>query len=511
MNLVDGRSVKVPLRRDCDVVVVGSGPAGSAVARTCARAGAKVVVVEAGHRYFPHEFAPDSFTAMAQLYRDMGATVTLGRAPLPYLQGQAVGGTSVVNGAISWRLPHDVYLNWLAGDPAIEQAWPWQRLEQVTDDLIAELHIAPTDPAVAGPKNLLLAKGAEILGLEHRPISRNVHGCRGSGRCLQGCPHGAKQSMDQSLLPDACRYGAEILAGCAVHTLVRQGSRAVGVGGTTAGGGRFEVHAAKVVLACSAIQTPCLLRRNGLDRGPVGDGFQCHPGGAVAGRFAEPVRMWQGATQGHEVIGLRTEGIKFEALGFDYTILASRLPGAGSTWAANIDDMAHWLDWGAAIKAQARGKVRPMGSGARVHYDLVEQDVFKLRKGISVLGQMMLAAGAQFVVPGVHGFDAQVTDINRMSELQTVGPLDARAYHMAATHLFGTCRAASSAQVGVVGLDFQHHEVKGLYVADSSIFPSNTGVNPQTSILALATLCGNNLTRGGNADRLGKFDLESST
>ena len=50
----------------------------------------------------------------------------------------------------------------------------------------------------------------------------------------------------------------------------------------------------------------------------------------------------------------------------------------------------------------------------------------------------------------------------------------------------------------VVGLDFQHHDVSGLYVADSSVFPANTGVNPQIAIMALAQLCARALISGSN-------------
>ena len=38
-------------------------------------------------------------------------------------------------------------------------------------------------------------------------------------------------------------------------------------------------------------------------------------------------------------------------------------------------------------------------------------------------------------------------------------------------------------------LDFSTHAAKGLYVVDSSIFPTNLGVNPQHSIMGLARLC----------------------
>ena len=497
MNVVDGTQVGAVLQRTCDVVVVGSGPAGAAVARTCALAGASVVVVEEGPHVQPTEFTADAFSAMSHLDRDMGASVTWGRAPMPYLQGRAVGGTSVVNGAISWRLPHDVWEEWAAADPQLGEAWDWSLLERITADIETDLGIAPTDPAVAGAKNLLMAKGAQELGLEHRPIARNVRGCEGLGRCLQGCPRGHKQSMERTYLPQACAHGAEILSRCAVQRLLLERGKAVGVAGHALdghgrAGARFEVRARRaVVLAASAVQTPLLLWRNGLRHGPVGDNFQAHPGAAMAGVFDEPVRMWTGATQGHEVIGLRREGIKFEALGFDMAILASRLPGVGADWAASIAQMAHWLDWGAAIRAQARGTVRPLGGkGVLLRYSLAPADVVKIRKGLAVLGEMMLAAGARYVVPGVHGWDAQVSDRNHMRALQERGPLDARSYTSAITHMFGTCRAGSDPGRSVVRPDFRHHTTEGLYVADSSVFPSNTGVNPQTSILALATLCG---------------------
>jgi len=45
-----------------------------------------------------------------------------------------------------------------------------------------------------------------------------------------------------------------------------------------------------------------------------------------------------------------------------------------------------------------------------------------------------------------------------------------------------------------VGPDFQHHDVRRLYVADSSVFPTNLGVNPQLPIMALATVCARRVT-----------------
>ena len=52
-----------------------------------------------------------------------------------------------------------------------------------------------------------------------------------------------------------------------------------------------------------------LLRQSRILHGPVGDGLSGHPGVSVTGRFADPVHHGRGATQGHEVTGLRDEAL----------------------------------------------------------------------------------------------------------------------------------------------------------------------------------------------------------
>lgn len=487
---IDGRSVRVPLELRADVVIVGSGPAGAAAAREASRAGASVVVLEAGRWFESHEFPVSAFDAMALLYRDLSASVVLGAPPMPFVQAKMVGGSSPINGAICWRMPRDVYEEWVAADPALRDALPWGTLEEVTDAIEARLGVAPTDARIAGVKNELMARGADALGIEHRPIRRNVRGCEGLGRCLQGCPKGRKQSVDLTLLADAEASGARVVSSVEVDRIELERGRARGVVGTSAGGAKVHVRADRaVVIAASAVQTPALLLASGLREGPVGENFQGHPGVSMAGRFPHAVRMWEGATQGHEVIGLRHEGLKFETLGFGLGVMAGRLDGIGRALAREIDGMANVLDWGVAVRAEARGRVRLFRGKPLVTYQPTPRDVAKFRRGLRILGEMMLAAGAEHVSPGVHGFVERTSSVADLVRLEREGPRRASAFTGAMTHMFGTCRMGSDRRRSVVGPDFRHHAIDALYVADSSVFPTNIGVNPQIPIMAMATLC----------------------
>jgi len=490
VSRLDGRDLTAPLDLACDVVVVGSGPAGAAAAAELAPRGVAVVVIEAGRWFEPSEFRRSAFESMAATYRDMGASVVVGRAPMPYLQGKMVGGSSPINGAICWRLPADVHRRWVFDDPALGDALPWPVIETVTDALEARLRVAPTDPAIAGAKNLLMAAGADALGLEHRPIRRNVAGCRGLGLCVQGCPEGNKLSVDRTLLADAMAAGATVLSSVEVRSIAVERGAATGVAGIAVGGGAVRVRAAHaVIVAASAVQTPALLLQSGITQGPVGRYFTGHPGVSMSGRFPEPVRMWEGATQGHEVIGLRHEGLKFEALGFGIDVLAARLDGVGRRLARRIDALAHYVDWGVAVKAEAHGRVRLVRGRPVVFYSPTARDVAQFRRGLRVLGEMMLAAGARSVDPGVRGWRSELTTRADLAHFERHGPSTPAVFTAALTHMFGTARMGSDPADSVVGPDFRHHDVDRLYVADSSVFPTNLGVNPQVPIMALATLC----------------------
>src|SRR5439155_2873529 len=69
-----------PATTRCDVAVIGSGVGGAAVARTLARAGLDVVIVEEGRRFTVQEFRTrHPLDRWIDLYRDGGSTMALGR------------------------------------------------------------------------------------------------------------------------------------------------------------------------------------------------------------------------------------------------------------------------------------------------------------------------------------------------------------------------------------------------------------------------------------------------
>ncbi len=486
-------------RRDltdvADVVIIGSGAAGATAARVLTEAGVDVVLIEEGPLVPPGSLGGDLYGSFRAVWRDLGFQVARGRAITPILQGRAVGGTTVINGAIIHRLPEVIHRGWCE-ERGVAPWLSYGELSRVWDQLDRELSVGAAPEEVRGGNNRLMERGVHGVGLRGNWIRRNVEGCRGAAACTVGCPTGRRQSMDVSFVPRALRAGARLYARCRAERLLREGGRAVGVVArfrdpvTGERGPRLEVRARHaVIVAASAIQTPLFLRANGVGRasGLVGERLQAHPGTAVMGLFDDVVDMGFGATQGYESTALWAERMKFEAVGMPPELAAVRLPGFGRDLAARVANYRHLALWGVQLRAEAMGSVRRVLGRTSVRFALTPHDVATLKRGVFLLVEMMFAAGAREVYPGVHGLPEVVRSVDEVRQLQAL-PDDPRLLHCIAAHLFGTAVMGRGPSSSVVAPTLEAHELERLYVLDSSVFPSNLGVNPQHSISAVAWL-----------------------
>ena len=146
--------------------------------------------------------------------------------------------------------------------------------------------------------------------------------------------------------------------------------------------------------------------------------------------------------------------------------------------------------WAAAVRAEARGSVRasPLGSAAppTLRYEPTRSDTERLRRGILKLARLHFAAGAEAVMPGVHGLPTRLGP--DQLALIAEAPLDNRCWTWVLTHLFGGCVMGADERRSVVGPDLSVRGVDGLHVVDASCLPTTLGVNPQLTIMSVARL-----------------------
>ncbi len=498
--VVDGDTLTRSHDDAFDVVVIGSGAAGAVAAHTLVDAGFSVAIVEEGPWLKTRDIVTDVHTTFGKVMRESGMQVLKGRAYMPMLQGRCVGGSTLVNSAIAWRVPEDVIGDWRARF-GLADAITMNELEPHFDALERDLGVREVDPAVLGENNRLFVAQARKHGIEAAPMRRYDRGCKGSGMCLTACPTAAKQGMSVTYVPWALARGARIFTSCRVERVEIAGGRAVAVVARTKHGEIVTLGARRaVIVAASTVQTPNVLRRSGVRSAALGEHFQAHPGLAIGGLFERPIRMSFGATQGAESIHFRkSERFKLETISLPPDLAGARVPGVGVELAERLSKLGHLAVWASQVRAEAEGTVREGRGGAdRVRYTLLPQDLAAARKAVALLARLMFDAGAYEVWPGIFGVPSVLRSADDV-RLVDEAPLDPRSYNFIATHLFGAARMGPDPKDAVVDTDFQVHGVAGLYVVDSSVFPTNLGVNPQHTIMAMSRLA---MTRFAERNRL---------
>jgi choline dehydrogenase-like flavoprotein len=477
-------SAESPSVVTADAVVVGSGAGGAMVARSLARAGLEVVVLEEGRRWTVEEFrTTHPIERYAGLYRGAGATIALGRPSVVLPVGRAVGGTTVVNSGTCFRPPLAVQRRW-RDEFGLGLADP-DRLAGHLDDVEYTLQVAPVPRQIMGRNGRLLLDSATSLGWRAAPIPRNAPGCEGCCQCAIGCPRNAKFGVHLNALPQACAAGARITSSARVQRVLHQDGRARGVRARRPDGTALDVLADTIIIAAGATETPGLLRRSGIGAHPrLGRNLALHPATMLAGRFDDDVVAWRGVLQSAAVHEFHeSRGVLIEATSTPPGMGSMVFPGYGAELLGWLNRAPQIATFGAMVADRGAGSVLSVRGETVVRYNIDRADIAKLLVALEAMGRLLFAAGAVELLTGLPGA-ATVTSLPALQEvLRGCNP---RSLHLAAFHPTGTAAAGADEQLCPVDQTGRLRGIDGVWVADASILPSSPEVNPQLSIMALA-------------------------
>lgn len=496
MKVESGRKARGDVVLEADVVVVGTGAGGSVVLRECARAGLSVIGLEEGGYHTWRDFSQREEQMFPKLFQEGGGRLTQDRA-IRVLQGRGVGGSTVHNTNLCKRTP-DAILELWAEKYSVSGARP-RDLAPSFEAIERDLSVATIPEDAVNANNDVLRRGAQALGWASAVLKHNRVGCQQSGFCELGCAYDAKQNALKVLLPDAEARGAQLHSDVRVTAITMRDGRATGVRGEVRGDGgeilaHYTVRAKVVVLAASAVGSAELVLASSLPdpHGQAGRRLRMHPGAVVAGLFEHDVAGYKGIPQSVEC----TEHLSFEEGSPDRTWIipafahpigtATTLPGFGKAHMAQMRNYRKLAVLTAMLHDQTAGEVAPRsaGSSPKIHYRMIEEDRAALARGLVACGRLLFAAGAkEITIPAVPS--VRITRVGELDALDTsfVRP---HGVPLSAVHPMGTLRMGDDPHISVVSSQGEHHQVRGLFVADGSLFPTSLGGPPQISIYAFA-------------------------
>ena len=512
-----------------DVLIIGAGASGAAVAWSLAETRMRIVCFEQGDWTNPSEYPSTRKDWESQQFGpyhinpnvrglETDYPINNDESPINVVNFNGVGGGTILYAAHFPRLhPSDFRVKTLDG---VADDWPinYERLEPYfskNDRMMGVSGLAgdpmyppkqpPLPPIPLGLVGETIARGYNKLGWHWWPsdsaiITRPYEGrdqCLNLGPCMSGCSQGAKSSVDITYWPEALRSGVELRTRCRVReiTLNRQGM-ADGVVYYDEEGAERHQKAEVVVMACNGVGTPRILLNSesaqfpdGLANrsGLVGKNLMFHPVGFVQGIFEERLDSHKGPAGCCILSKEFYETDRSRGFVRGYNMQITR--GTGPLATALQGYKSGTIPWGPGHHEAFQKRFDHVASIGILCEDLPEEHntvtldpnlvdsdgipAPKINYRLSENSEKMLAHGLARAEDVMEA--AGATEISSSGVLEDAG-----------WHLLGTARMGDDPKTSVVNSWGRSHDVKNLFIVDGSIFVTAGGLNPTSTIQALA-------------------------
>jgi len=517
------------LEETVDVLIIGAGASGAAIAWSLAETRMKILCLEQGGWMDPAHYPSTrsgwetaGFGAFGLSPNARGRRedypVNDDDSPIKVSNFNAVGGSTILYAAHFPRLhPADFRVRSLDG---VAEDWPldYATLEPWYDLNAHMMGVAglagdpayppkqPTLPPVPlGKLGETLARGFDRLGWHWWPsdsaiATREYQGrakCINLGPCITGCAQGAKASTDVTYWPAAIRAGVEVRTHARVREItVGADGLADGVVYFDAEGNERRQQAEIVVLACNGVGTPRLLLNSRSARFPdglanrsglVGKNLMFHPYAMLTGLFDEPLEGYKGPT-GCSIISqefYESDTSRGFLRGYSFEMLRGMGPVATALWGMSSGRLPPGPG-----HHEAYAKLWDRTAGMVV----ICEDLPEEHNRVTLDPERVDADGIP--APRIHyrlsensrkmlehaaARGSEALEAAGAKECSVEAPLS-----LAGWHLMGTARMGTDPERSVVNPWGRCHDVKNLFIVDGSIFVTAGGVNPTNTIQALA-------------------------
>ena len=518
----------MPTHDIVDVLIVGSGASGAAVAWSLAETKMRILCLEQGDWMNSSTYPSTGRDWEARRFADFDIfpnrrgretdyPVNDCESAMKIANFNGVGGGTVFYTAHWPRLhPSDFRVRSLDG---VAEDWPidyWalEKFFEENDRMMGSSGLEgdpgvpprhpPMPPLPLGKTGTIYAKTMNKLGWHWWPSDSTIATedyegrakCINLGHCTPGCAQGAKASTDITYWPLAIRAGVELRTRCRVREIVtnEHGMASGAIYYDAAGVEHFQ-PAEVVIVACNGVGTPRLLLNSASSRHPnglanssglVGKNLMLHPWPQVRGYIDERndgahapmLSIWskqfyetdpaRDFVRGYTMQFARGTGVVSEAIS---SMSVGTLPWGTGHHKIYRDLVYRRLQVGIGCddlpEEHNRVTLDPVlkdSNGipaAKIDYKLSDNTKRMMEHGIARATEILTAAGAK--------------------NLYT-----SRTLLNSPGHLLGTCRMGNDPNRSVVNAWGRSHDVKNLFIVDGSVWVTGGGVNPTSTIQALA-------------------------
>ncbi len=503
---------------DVDYLIVGSGAGGACMAYRLASAvkdPSRILMVERGARYSPlQDFNDDEMEMTRKLYKEGGLQASK-RFDLIIMQGECVGGTTVINNAICFEMPNNIRQIW-QDDYGLDLSRLDAEYRRVEKEL--EISHIPDEAVNRLVKQRFIdgVKGynagvspAEQLILEEKPLKANQRSMLGDGLDNIGNMRQRKRSMLETYIPWSEARGVKVVSDTSAVRFITDcaGKRAeyVLLRDNVGNLKRVRVHKA-VILSGGVIATSNFLMRSEVECN-VGRGLSCNFAFPVAFEFPENIDAFDGTQITMGALDPQSRAI-FETYSNPPGTFAISLPFYFGRLSGLMTNFRRVTDFGVLVGSEPNGVIskRPdVIAGRPFTWTLGDEDVAKIKYALTTVLDIARAGGAtRGILPTTPGLEIPLNtgaDLEHFKKTLKNYPLRMADLKLLTAHPQGGNRMMGDSSKHradrTVDGNFRVDGFENVFVADASLFPTGITVNPQWTIMAMSSIAATHVLEQG--------------
>lgn len=477
-----------------DVVIVGSGAAASMLAKGLVENGRKVLMIERGNHERPETFNENEMEMVSRLFQD-GAIQAARDFRFTVFQGSCVGGSTVVNNAVCFKMPEPVLDRWIDAkglNAGLDKKEVMASMDKVWN-MIGTRHM-DEDKVKLNPGGYLFKDGCKKLGYSVAPnvtdsVYANISECLGCGYCNIGCRYDRKLSMLVTILPGIQeqfgKESLEIVAGCEAIRLHNRGNKISFLECKFNNGRKIKVRGKTFVVSAGAISSSIILLKSKLGIKRAGMNLSFNVGSQMTAAFPHKIDSYDGLQISHYMKISPDTGFVMESWFNPPMFQSTAMPGWFEDHYNNMKRYDRLACVGLLVGSESNAQARVAGLTHReIVYTPTRRDFQTLLTGLELSGEIMLASGAECVMPNTFKY----YEFKNSQELKKLRDYvkDPSEITLGTGHPQGGNIISSSPATGVVSPEFKVFGYDNLFVSDASVFPTSLGVNPQLTVMGVA-------------------------
>jgi choline dehydrogenase-like flavoprotein len=476
-----------------DVIIIGTGAGASILAKGLVENGRSVLMIERGDYIPPAEYSEDEMDMVSRLYED-GAIQAARDFRFTVFQGSCVGGSTVVNNAVCFKMPDEVLEKW-NDKSGINAGLDTAGVNKSMDNVWNLLNVKQMPEQWLNPGGKLFKEGCRKLGLGEAPnivesVNANIENCIGCGYCNIGCKYGKKLSMLESVLPQIQKkYGEDrlrIIAGCEAVKIHKKNNKIVHVECKFTSGRKINIYGKTFAVSAGAISSSILLLKSKLGIKNAGKKLSFNMGSQMTAAYPQKIDSYDGLQISHYFKMNPGKGFIMESWFNPPMFQSTAMPGWFDDHYRNMKRYDRLACVGLLVGTKSNAEVRIAGlTGREINYTPDPQDFEALLNGLELSADILFASGAESVMPNnftFHEFKSP-EDVKQNLRRYVKDPSEIT---LGTGHPQGGNIMTGSSETGVVNSEFKVHGFDNLFICDASVFPTSLGVNPQITVMGLA-------------------------